>query len=282
MRLRYSGLLVAILVLLVSFPAHAIVITWEYNISSTFTNTIFTANTPHDNITQTSTSLSWGDPAYGGDQSSLTIAPAIATGSVNTYMGGNVMPPPSEWIDTISLTHANNPIYEPSLLSTILATEVVLTPTITDPSTTVNPTLADQSFDMRIKFVETPNSGDYQNDVFALLDGFPNLNFSYDAGDGGGTIPYYVNVFPSDGQVLGILSSEYSQLAGVPYYGDGVTNQPTIGFTTRESHTTTLPFAFTISTERFSTPPSTVPEPSTILLLISGLAGLTFYRRKKK
>ena len=100
-----------------------------------------------------------------------------------------------------------------------------------------NPALPTQTFDFRIKFVETPNGGSCPNDVFALLDGFPNLNFDFN--DGTGWSEYFVNIFPSNGSVLSALTGQYAALAGVP--------EGTIGFTTVEGQSTTLPFAFTIA-----------------------------------
>lgn len=264
MRAYISWLTTAILVLLLGSPAFAVVTTWDYNISSLFTNTQFTDNNSSD-VSVTYTTLSWGDPATNAGQSSLVINPATVTAPpsprVNTYIGSGI-PTPSYWGTSISVTHNNNPIYAPSLVSTTIRTSVTLDPYIPD-----NGALPIQNFDFDIKFAETPNQGNYQNDVFALVGGFPNLNFNYD--DGSGLSTYFVNIFPSDGNVLSVLSDEYADLAGVDH--------GTIGFTTVEGYSTTLPFAFTISTR----PLSAVPEPSTLLLLGGGLAGLAFCRRKR-
>ena len=243
--------LVLILVMAV-FSAQAfasIVSVWDYTVTAEFSAATFTNSPNPANHTSTfpATSLVWGT----GGQSSLVIDPYAVTSQVTTYIGGG-LPDSSYWAHDISLTHNNYPISPPTLTQATLSTNVTLS--------TGSVVLPEQEFSFDIRFLETPNSGSHPSDIFALMDDFPDFNFTYDSQD------YYVNLFAADTTSLEVLPNAAALLIGVPL--------GTTGFVTREGASTTLPFAFTISTEPI------IPEPSMLFLL--GLLGFGFYIRRKK
>ena len=246
-------ILTTLALLLYSTNVFAIVTSWNYDISAIFVDSTFSGT----NYIETDTSLTWGE-STGQGRSSLVLDPSGTIGTVDTYIGDGI-PSSSYWADNISITHNNFPITGTSLLTTTIRSTVTLNPDAYN---------GPASFDVDIKFAETPNASEYPNDVFAIVNNFPNLSFTYDDGDG--LLTYFVNIFPSDGSVLSALTGAYAGLVGVE---DG-----TLGFTTVEGLSTTLPFVFTISAE----PLTVVPEPTTLVLLGGGLIGLAFYSRRRQ
>lgn len=260
-------------ILVASAPASAIVTSWDYSVSSLFTAATYTGS---GGTLQTlpSASLTWGvpNPAGNGQQSSLVIGNSPAIGTVDTYLGSSPPASPPYLGFSTSLTHNNNVINggSTSLLTAILTNTVALDPLIPD-----NPAMPGMIIPFSIAFTETPNvapcaanspPGNPCNDIFVLTGGLLNQTFDYD--DGTGLSTYFVNIFPTTGGVLSILSDSACAAAG---QASGC-----LGFTTVEGQSTTLAFGFTISTQ-----PLNVPEPGILALLGVGLLGLFSLRRRQ-
>jgi hypothetical protein len=247
-------------------PAFNYTVVTEF-LSATYTNGIGTPGgaTPAGTTT-TSTNLSWGIPATTAGQSSLSIANP-APGTVNTILGFGP-PLPTDIAPASVLTHANHPVFAPTLLTTTLRGTL----TLQNPNPPPGPgTLPPLTFD--VSFTETTNAepcastspaGNPCNDIFVLVNASATQQqFTLD----GNT--YLVDLFTAPG-VLGPLTNAECAAAGQA--------AGCIGFTTAENLDTILPFGLTV---RAVTEPE-VPEPGSLALMGLGLMGFAVASRKRK
>lgn len=246
------------LVLATAASAGPVVPTWTYSLNATWS-----AATGASGVG--SQTLSWGTSFQGGALSSLVITDPPANGSLTTYVGGGLIPP-AFWSPGVTVTHNNNIITNSTFTGATLTANL----TLIDPANAPNPG-ALPSMDVVIKFLETPNTagncavatnGTPCDDIFVVLSGLPNQNFSYDGND------YFLNIFPTNAGSFQPLSAAacaaVGQAAGC------------IGFTTEESHATIVPFSFTISTREAS-----IPEPGTLALVGFSMLGFGLARRRR-
>jgi hypothetical protein len=234
------------------------VTTWDYTVSSEFTAATFTADPPVGDTSIAPTVLTWG-AANPAARSSLTINPAIISGSVDTFFGGGN--PPATFVEpSNSLTHLNQVVGGDLLLTATLTATVTLDPT--SPDLPPVPAGDLPLLEFLILFEETLNAGTCTvatsptpcNDIFVLVGGFPNATFTYDGQE------YFLNIFPVAGGALGVLPDEVCAAAGE---GPGC-----FGFTTVENQSNVMLLGFTVSTL-----PLQVPEPGSLALVGLALLG---------
>ena len=246
--------------------APTIVTQWTYGLSS-----LFSAAAPGTVTGVGTNTLAWG-VSTGSGQSSLVIGNSPAGPSpVNTFIGGGLVPV-GFWAPGNSITHNNNPITGAALTSATLTSSLNLTALLPVATATPGPL---PPLIVNIGFAETPNTAPCVvagspvpcNDIFVLVGGLLNQVFSYDV-DGSGAVNYFLNVFPSTGGVLSILTNAECAAAG---QGAGC-----LGFTTPENQSTTLGFSFTISTQPF-----VIPEPGSLALAAVALLCAWLIRRRK-
>jgi hypothetical protein len=222
------------------------------------------------------THLLWGTD-IGNGQSGLTINNPTTT-QISTNGAA---------VDNVSLTAANNPITGASLESVLLASTLTLTPFL--PAL---PGLPPAVLTFQINYLETPNSPQFGicadgtingvglnsngcADIFAIDQDALNFPFQYDTdGDGGeDALTYYISFFENTNGLNPLSAAACSAVFGGPCA------TPVLGFLTPESQDTKAIFAALITSKPVDITP--VPEPSTLILLGFGLAGIGLLKRRR-
>ena len=230
------------------------VTSWDYTASAGFT-----AFAPIPSVVGTppgdgtppgaTTRLQWGGDTGFGQSALEILEPNPISGTVLT--GG-----PS--VFDIAITHENNPITGTTLTSATITGSLTLTPLLPPGPAVPLPPLP-----FSIAFAETVNAActfpsvSVCDDIFVLTS--PAFPVTFPLFTGGEAYLITLTV-----GTLGPLPALTCGAAGVP--------AGCVGLTTPEGADSTVPVRLAITA---------VPEPSTILLLGSGLAALTLCARKK-
>jgi len=278
----------------------AIVTSWGYSTSATFTSAAFETNGDPGAAALTPSTLTWGNSSgdfttpstnFLNNKSALTIGNGesgadrynglAATGTVGTVIGG--LPTLADAGLGVTFTHFNNPIS--SGYNSLLSGSIFDTLTLT-PISPLGSAVAAPNINFNFEFRETPNDptsgicaggessslGEGCGDLFGFA-GIPNLNqaFNYDGQQ------YFASVLVlgPNFEVSPIAFLNDGQCAALGYTS-GTSGQRCQGFQTAENAATTVRFGFVVTTE-----PLPVPEPGTLALMGLAILGLGVMRARK-
>lgn len=279
--LQIKTLVAAFATFAAGFANAAIVSEWTVGVNATFLPGSIVATSPGGvDISNGNRTLRWGNPATANGQSGLDIGNTPVSTNVITGVGVTLPAVPN-----ITVTHRNQPIYEPSLDKVSLQSILTLT-----PSVPALPGLPSQTIVFGIDFLETPNDGTNGvcadggtpgvgvnangcADIFVIDQNSLNFSFFYDT-DGAAGIDapqqYFISFFE--------LTSGLNPLPTAACLAATGSSAACLGFRTPEAANTTVQFGAVITTEKVVI---SVPEPGILGLLGLGLASMAFALRRK-
>jgi len=270
------------------------IIKWDWEV-----NSAFTTFEPHDDITgsiynswwntelgvdpdDAPTKISWGTaPSNEPDKTKISSL-SVSSGTLGKVVGTGLMNGVSA--ETAILTHTNNPIYSPSLISATLQTKLFLTPDGGSQITGIPPLV------FNIVFEETLNSNDCDYSLALTELDLENLEQlhceddifvidKYGTNSGNGLVfNPFTNTFTQKlvigpyTYIVEIMVDKLTTLANdVCARVAGAANPGCIGITTHEGKFNTFGVGMTIRV---------APEPSTILLISLAIFFLIIDRRE--
>lgn len=241
----------ALMLLCAASMAQAEALTWYYETNAMFKNMQFGNGTSNGMISYNPAQgpeFKWGDSAtkHSGVKVDGNSGTIITDG---------------EFQRGITVTHRNNSIsaqYKTLVSGTIFTT-------VDLKLNASSPVLHSLDISMDFHFLETTNSGNYQNDIFFMTRGEIMSSVSQFQHEGE---TYYVYLHGE----LQELTGDYLRMAQQAYGAE----VPLFGWTTLEGQT--LQNAYNLSLLVSKTPPT--PIPGTVLLFGAGMGGLAMLRRK--
>lgn len=192
----------------------------------------------------------WGDSYYTSSSVNVTGASGVVVAN-----GGNVT--------GLTINHKNMPITTKSLTSGTILTSITLNGDGGKANFNISSTL-------NFHFIETPNTGNYQNDIFFMtqeeimksIGQFTYEGIEYE-------VSIHTNVKALEGGYLNMAQKALGVSSGTILYG----------WTTEENQNKSNVFELSLNV---SYNPPVVPVPAAVWLMGTGLAGLAALKRRNK